>query len=150
MTSVRKAQSLAVILSLLLSGAPAALAQQNGAIAGVAPSGAAGGSVVVKDVAGNVVVSQPLSANGSFTFASLAPGSYTVEVLNAQASVVAKTKTVTVLSGQTQSVFGASAAAGGGGLGTTGWVLIGAAGIGLATTAIVVATNDDEPASPSR
>ena len=45
----------------------------------------------------------------------------------------------------------AAAAAGGGkGIGTTGWILIGAAAVGI-TTAIVIATNGDEGnASPSR
>ena len=70
------------------------------------------------------------------------------------ARLLATSRGISFASGATaKALFDATrvpaAAVAGGGLGTTGWILIGAAAVGI-TTAIVIATNDDQGvASPS-
>jgi len=113
--------------------------------------------VQVRDSAGRLVASGTTNSAGSFSFAGLNPGTYTIEILDAAGSIVGTSAAVAVGAGATAAVTvtaaaaGAIAAAAGGGmslfgLGTIATVaVIGAAG--AATIVAVQATRDDASAS---
>ena len=93
--------------------------------------------------------------DGKFAFRDVVPGQYVVVLQDGAGQALATSQGISFASGATtKALFDATripaaAVAGGGGLGTTGWILIGAAAVGI-TTAIVIATDDDQGvASPS-
>jgi len=156
---MRRALSLILVAGLALAGLPS-LAQDFGpnTIWGEVPAGVAANAAnaVLQDTAGRVVATVPVTG-GKFTFLKVAPGEYVVVVQDGAAKLLATSHGISFASGATSKALfdetrvpAAAATGGGGGLGTTGKILIGAAVVGL-TTAIVIATGDDEgTASPSR
>jgi hypothetical protein len=154
---MRRALSLILIAGLALAGLPA-LAQDFGpnTIWGEVPAGVAGNAAnaVLQDTGGRVVATVPV-IDGKFAFRDVVPGQYVVVLQDGAGQVLATSQGISFASGATvKALFDAvrvpAAAVAGGGLGTTGWILIGAAAVGI-TTAIVLLTNDDQgTASPSR
>ena len=112
--------------------------------------------VQVRAANGEIAVTGTTNSAGSFSFAGLNPGTYTVEILDAAGNIVGTSASVAVTAGATAAVTvtaaaaGAIAAAAGGGLslfglGTIATVaVIGAAG--AATIIAVQATSDDAQA----
>jgi hypothetical protein len=156
---------------LAFAGAPARAAQGlPNSISGTVPGGVEGvASAVLQDAAGRSLAVVPL-ADGRFVFRNVAPGDYFVALFGASGQRIARSCSLAVATGaQRETSFdclapaeappagpaapapaSAAAVAGRGGMGTTGWVLVGAALVGI-TTAVVIATNGDEgPASPTR
>ena len=154
---MRRALSLILIAGLSLAGLPA-LAQDFGpnTIWGEVPASVSGNAAnaVLQDASGRVVASVPV-VDGKFAFRDVIPGQYVVVVQDGAGNTLATSLGVSFASGATaKAIFEATKAAAavvaGGGIGTTGWILIGAAAVGI-TTAIVIATDDDEGnASPSQ
>ena len=156
---MRRALSLILVTGLALAGLPG-LAQDFGpnTIWGEVPAGVAANAAnaVLQDTAGRVVATVPVTG-GKFTFLNVAPGEYVVVVQDGAAKLLATSHGISFASGATSKALfdetrvpAAAVSGGGGGLGTTGKILIGAAVVGI-TTAIVIATGDDEgTASPSR
>ena len=156
---MRRALSLILVTGLALAGLPG-LAQDFGpnTIWGEVPAGVAANAAnaVLQDTAGRVVATVPVTG-GKFTFLKVAPGEYVVVVQDGAAKLLATSHGISFASGATSKALfdatrvpAAAVTSGGGGLGTTGKILIGAAVVGI-TTAIVIATGDDEgTASPSR
>jgi hypothetical protein len=124
-------------------------------------------NAILLDGAGNTLSMVPV-VDGKFAFRDLPPGQYSVALRAAAGREVARSLPVDLAAGEEQeAVFSGDKAAaavpppasapatapattGGGGLGRTGWILIGAAAVGI-TTAVIIATDDDEGvASPSR
>jgi hypothetical protein len=123
-------------------------------------------NAILLDAAGNTLSMVPI-VDGKFAFRDLPPGQYAVALRAAAGREVARSLPVDLAAGdEKEAVFSGDKAAAavpppasapatppattGGGLGRTGWILIGAAAVGI-TTAVVIATNDDEGvASPSR
>ena len=153
---MRRALSLILIAGLALAGLPA-LAQDFGpnTIWGEVPQGVVGNAAnaALQDTGGRVVATVPV-IDGKFAFLNVPPGEYLVVVQDGAAKLLATSRGISFASGATvKALFDAvrvpAAAVAGGGLGTTGWILIGAAAVGI-TTAIVLSTNDDQGvASPS-
>ena len=158
---MRRAFAIVTILALALSAVPVAFAQQTGGVEGVAQNAAnqplANHTVQLRNTqTGQLAATGTTNAAGQFTFTSIAPGNYVVEIVNAAGQIIG-TATVTVAAGAVASItvaasaVGALGAAGGGfslfGLGTAAslGVIAGAAAI---TVTAVVAAQDD--ASPSR
>jgi hypothetical protein len=156
---MRRALSLILIAGLALTGLPA-LAQDFGpnTIWGEVPAGVSGNAAnaILQDAGGRVLASVPV-IDGKFAFRDVIPGQYVVVLQDGAGKALATSQGISFASGATtKALFDATrvpaaAVTGGGGkgLGTTGWILIGAAAVGI-TTAIVIATNNDEGvASPS-
>ena len=154
---MRRALSLILIAGLTLAGLPA-LAQDFGpnTIWGEVPAEVAGNAAnaVLQDTTGRIVATVPV-VGGKFAFRDVVPGQYVVVVQDGAGKALATSQGISFASGATtKALFDATripaaVVAGGGGLGTTGWILIGAAAVGI-TTAIVIATDDDQGvASPS-
>lgn len=157
---MKKALSLVLVAGLVLVGVPVG-AQGFGpnTVWGVAPAGAeSAANAVLLDATGKTLASVPL-VGGKFAFREVAAGQYTVLLQTAAGQEIARSLPVTIASGaEAEALFSrdmaaaAAPAAAAGGIGTTGWILIGAAAVGI-TTAIVIATNNDEDqnvASPIR
>jgi hypothetical protein len=157
---MKKALSLVLAAGLALAGVPVG-AQGFGpnTVWGVAPGGASSAvNALLLDATGKTLATVPV-VDGKFAFRDVGAGQYTVLLQNAAGQELARSLPVTIASGaEAQALFSADRAvaaaavpaAAGGGIGTTGWILIGAAAVGI-TTAIVIATNDDEGvASESR
>jgi len=117
-----------------------------------------GARVQVRASNGQLAASGTTNSAGSFSFAGLNPGTYTIEVLDAAGNIVGASTAVVVITGSTAhltvtaAAAGAIAAAAGGGLSLFGLGTIGTvAVVGAATAATIVgvqATRRD--ASPSR
>ena len=156
---MKKALSLILAAALVLVGVPGS-AQVFGpdTIWGVVPTGAtSAANAVLQDSTGLTVTTVPV-VDGRFAFRNVVPGQYSVVLQSATGQELARSLPVVVLSGaEVEALFGTDRVAAvvpppaGGGLGTTGWILIGAAAVGIGS-AIVILANDDEPgvASPSR
>jgi len=154
--ALRKTVALALVAGLALMGAPS-MAQTYGpnTVWGEVPSGAsAAATAVLLDNSGNTIGTAPV-VGGKFSFENVQPGQYVVVLTDAASAELARSRVAQMVSGGVvkalfDSTRPVAAATGGGGLGTTGWVLIGAGAVGLGTI-IYFATNDDEgAASPSR
>jgi hypothetical protein len=159
---MKKALSLILAAGLVLVGVPGGAAMFGpNTVWGVVPEGAeAAVNAVLLDSTGRPVTMLPV-VDGRFAFRDLPPGQYTVALQLATGQELARSLPVDLASGSemevvfsTQTVPAAVVpppASTGGGIGTTGWILIGAAAVGI-TTAIVIATNGNETnvASPSR
>jgi hypothetical protein len=166
--NMRKTFALALTVAVAAFGAPlgvlaaAPAGQATGSVTGVAKDAAQKAlpkvKVQVRGANGQLAASGTTNATGAFTVPGLAPGSYTIEVLDAAGNIVGTSTAVTITAGSvatvtvTAAAAGAIAAAAGGGvsilgLGTLGSVaVIGAAG--AATIGAIAATRND--ASPSR
>jgi hypothetical protein len=165
--AMKKALSLILVVGLALAGVPAG-AEVFGpnTVWGVAPQAAASAAnAVLRDATGKTVAMVPV-VDGKFAFRDLPAGQYVVALQTATGEELARSLAVNLDSGgEVEALFGRDTAAAavppgstapvveastGGGLGTTAWILIGAAAVGI-TTVVLVATNEDEgAASPSR
>jgi len=173
---MRKTFALALTFAVALIGTPvgvfAAAAKpvkaqqtqttQTGSLSGTAKDSKQkelpGVKVQVRDRNGALVATGTTNGSGAFSFAGLAPGTYTIEIVDAAGNIVGTSAAVTLAAGGTATVTvtaaaaGAIAAGGGGGVGLFGLGTLGTvAVIGGAATAGIVAyevTKDD--ASPSR
>ena len=142
---MRRALSLILIAGLALAGLPA-LAQDFGpnTIWGEVPAGVAGNAAnaVLQDTGGRVVATVPV-IDGKFAFLNVAPGEYVVVVQDG-AGEAARHEPRHLLRerghrrrrSSTRPASRPRPSPRRGGLGTTGWILIGAAAVGI-TTAIV-------------
>jgi len=154
---LRRTMVWTLVAGLALAGVPA-MAQASfspDTLWGEAPSWAASASnAVLLDQNFNVVATVPL-VGGQFAFENVVPGQYWVVLNDATGVELARSRTAQMsLGAVVKALFDenpvAAAAVGGGGFGTTAWILtgIGLAGIG---TIIYFATNDDDNvASESR
>ncbi|MEO8076337.1 MAG: carboxypeptidase regulatory-like domain-containing protein [Acidobacteriota bacterium] len=114
--------------------------------------------VQVRDRSGALVATGTTNGAGSFTFAGLAPGTYTIEVVSATGTLVGVSPAVALVAGSTATVTvtaaaaGAIAAASGGGLSLFGLGTIGTVALvgGAATAAIVGYQVTKGDVSPSR
>lgn len=154
---MKKVLNLILIAGIALAGLPAGAQDfAPNTIWGEVPQGIVSNAAnaVLQDASGQVVATV-LVIDGKFTFRDVVPGQYLVVVQDGAGTVLATSRGVSFTSGAvSKALFDAirvpAAAVAGGGLGTTAWILIGAAAVGI-TTAILIATNDDEgTASPSR
>jgi hypothetical protein len=160
-------KSFAAVLTLVTAtmGMPVGIAAQGqttgavqGSAKGAAQQNLPGVRVQVRMPNGQLAATGTTNAQGSFSFAGLNPGTYTIEILDAAGNIVGTSASVAVTAGATatvtvtSAVAGAIAAAAGGGLsllglGTVGTVAV-LGGAAALTTVAVVATKKD--ASPSR
>jgi hypothetical protein len=147
--------ALAVVLAV--SGSTSVLAQQGGAVTGVAQSAdkapLSNFRVHVRNAnTGELAGSTTSNQAGQFSFSSLQPGNYVIEIVDAAGKVVGLSPSISVAAGATVTVtVGATAAgalaagAGGGlsllGLGPLASVAVAGAASAAAVTA-VVATRD--------
>jgi len=125
---------------------------------GEVPSGAAANAAnaVLQDAGGRVISTVPI-VDGKFAFRDLTAGDYVVLIQDGAGKTLAQSQLTNLATGAVaRALFAATTrvpaavAGGGGGLGTTGWVILGAAAVGI-TTAVIVATNGNQgTASPSR
>jgi hypothetical protein len=156
---MRRALSLVLVAGLALAGLPA-LAQDFGpnTIWGEVPSGVSGNAAnaVLQDAAGRVVATVPV-IDGKFAFRDVAPGEYVVVLQDGAGRALATSQGVSFASGATaKAIFdatrlpAAAVPAGGGGIGTTGLILIGAAAVGIGTSIVVLSNDNDGNPSPSR
>lgn len=156
---MKKVLNLILIAGLALAGLPAGAQDfAPNTIWGEVPQGVVSNAVnaVLQDASVRVVATV-LVIDGKFTFRDVVPGQYVVVVQDGAGTVLATSRGVSFTSGAVSKALfdairvpAAAVAGGGGGLGTTAWILIGAAAVGI-TTVILIATNDDEgTASPSR
>jgi len=156
--------ALAAIPSRLYAAVTPAGRQEQGSIQGVARGAnkttLPNYTVNVRNATTGVLVDSTTSTEtGTFTFASLQPGNYIVEIVDAAGKVVGLSSSVAVTAGSTVAVtvtastVGAIAAATGGGFGLLGLgtaasiAVIGAAG---AATALVAVQATGNNASPSK
>ena len=149
---------IAVVLASLLVFAStprtSAAAKSTGTITGVARSTAGqplgGHSVRVRSVrTGDVVATATTSANGSFVVASLDPGSYVVEIVDAAGRIVGTSAIATVVEGSIASLVVTAASTELVGGVATALIVTLVAASAAAAIGIVVATTGDE-ASPSQ
>lgn len=156
---MRRALSLVLVAGLALAGLPA-LAQDFGpnTIWGEVPSGVSGNAAnaVLQDAAGRVVATVPV-IDGKFAFRDVAPGEYVVVLQDGAGRALATSQGVSFASGATaKAIFdatrlpAAAVPASGGGIGTTGLILIGAAAVGIGTSIVVLSNDNDGNPSPSR
>ena len=136
--------------------------QTTGGLQGVAKDAAqqnlSGIKVQVRGPNGQLAATGTTTSSGSFSFAGLNPGSYTIEIVDAAGNIVGTSAAITVTAGATATVTvtaaaaGAIAAAAGGGVSLFGLGAIGTVavvgGAAAATIATVVTTQSN--ASPSR
>ncbi len=165
---MRKVFVLALTFVVAAIGAPGRLfaapagQQTSGGIQGVAKNAQlqnlSGVRVQVRGSNGQLVATGTTNASGSFSFAGLDPGLYTIEILDAAGNIVGTSAAVSVTGGSvatvtvTSAAAGAIAAAEGGGVGLFGLGTIGTVAVLGAAAAVTIiaiqATKDD--ASPSR
>jgi len=164
---MKKATSLFLALGLALAGLPVGAAQGlPDSISGKVPAGIEGvANAVLQDASGKNLSMVPVT-DGKFTFRNIAPGEYYVALFGLGGQRIARSCSVALAVGtQRETSFDCptpaaappaapaaapAATAAKGGIGRTGWILIGAGAVGV-TTAIVIATNNDEgAASPIR
>jgi hypothetical protein len=145
---IKKAFSLFVAVGLALGGVTVG-AQTPNSISGTVPQGAKNAAnAILMDSAGNNLSMMPI-AEGRFGFRDLAPGKYVVALFTASGQQIERSCPLDLTSGSAlQTSWDCQPVAGF--ISTTGWILMGAAAAGI-TTAVVIATDDDEgPASPIR
>jgi hypothetical protein len=141
---------------------PAGQSTQGGTLAGIARDASqkvlSGVVVQVRDRNGALVATSTTVGNGGFSFAGLAPGSYTLELVDAAGNIIGTSAAVSVVAGGTALVtvtataVGTIAAAAGGGLALLGLGTVGTAALigGAAAAGIVGYTVSKKDASPSR
>lgn len=161
---VRKALSLILAAGLALSAVPGG-AEVFGpdTVWGSVPSYVTdAANAVLLDPAGRTLLTVPIF-EGKFAFRNLSPGQYTVALQSGSGRELARSLVADLPAGlEAEAVFdrdrlpaavppsdAAPVVTTGGGLGTTGWILIGAAAVGI-TTGIVIAAQNENVASPSR
>ena len=154
---MRKSFAVVMVAVLAMSGSTSIVAQGNGALTGVAQSADKAPlpnfRVHIRNAnTGELAGSTTSNQAGQFSFATLQPGNYVVEIVDAAGKVVGLSSSVSVAAGATvtvtvgASVAGALAAGAGGGLSLLGLgplasVAVAGAASAAAVTA-VVATRD--------
>ena len=165
---MKKALSLTLAAGLVLAGVPPAGAAVFGpnTIWGSAPlSASTASNAVLLDATGRIATMVPV-VDGKFAFRDLPAGRYFVALQTGTGQELARSLPVDLPSGgELEALFGRdtvaaavppgstaplATSAAGGGLGTTGWILIGAAAVGITTAVVILANDDDGVASPSR
>jgi hypothetical protein len=165
---MKKAISLLMAVGLALAGVPVAAQELPNSITGTVPGGLEGVANAVLQDASEKALSMAPVTEGKFVFRNVTPGDYYVGLYTVSGQRIARSCALSLASGATRETSfdcpvpaaappAAPAAAtpvattaAGGGIGTTAWILIGAAAVGI-TTAVVIATDEDEgPASPVR
>lgn len=160
---VRKATSLILAAGLVVSAVPGG-AEVFGpnTVWGSVPSYVTdAANALLLDGAGRTLLTVPIF-EGKFAFRNISPGQYTVALQSGQGRELARSLLVDLPAGlEAEAVFdrdrlpaavppsSAPPVTTGGGLGATGWILIGAAAVGI-TTGIVIAAQNENVASPSR
>jgi hypothetical protein len=160
---VRKATSLILVAGLVLSAVPGG-AQVFGpdTVWGSVPSYASdAANAVLLDPAGRTLLTVPIF-EGRFAFRNASPGQYTVVLQSGSGRELARSLVVDLAAGlEAEAIFdrdrlpaaippsSTPPVTTGGGLGTTGWILIGAAAVGI-TGAIIIVARNENVASPSR
>jgi hypothetical protein len=161
---MKKAVSLFVAAGLALAGIPVGAQDLPNSIKGSIPAGVEGvANAILQDTSGKDISAVPVTG-GKFTFRNVPPGEYYVGLYGASGQRIVRSCAVALASGAARETSfdclapAAAAApattptatAARGGIGTTGWIVMGAAAVGF-TTAVVIATNEDEGvASASR
>jgi hypothetical protein len=164
--TMKKAIRLILAAGLVLAGVPggAEMFGPNTVWGSAPPSASAATNAVLLDVTGKSGAMVPV-IDSRFAFRDVPAGHYVVSLQIGTGQELARSLQVDLGSGsEVEALFArgnagaavppgstAPAAATGGGLGTTGWIIIGAAAVGI-TTAVILATNDNDTnvASPSR
>lgn len=154
---LRKTLALILVGGLAALGTPlSAQSYAPNTLWGEVPAGASSAANArLLDPSGNTIATAPV-VGGKFAFENVHPGQYVVVLEDAASASLARSLAAQMASGGVvKAIFDTSsvppaAVTSGGGVGTTGWILIGAGVAGI-TTAIVVASGDDDGAvSPSR
>ena len=154
---MRKSFAVVLMVVVATTGSTPILAQGQGSLSGVAQSADKAPlpnyRVHVRNAnTGELAGSTTSNQAGQFTFTSLQPGSYVVEIVDAAGKVVGLSPSLTVAAGATVTVTvgataaGALAAAGGGGLSLLGLgplasVAVAGAASAAAVTAVVATRN---------
>lgn len=165
----KKAVSFALAAGLSLAGIPVGAQGLPNSISGTVPGGVEGvANAVLLDASGKTLSMVPLT-EGTFVFRNVAAGEYSVALYSASGQRIARSCAVSLASGDARetafdcpapaaapppaapaattatatTATDAAAAATGRGISTTRWILMGAAAVGI-TTAVVIATDDDE------
>jgi hypothetical protein len=159
---MKKAVRLFLAVGLALGGLPVGAQDLPDSITGSVPGGIEGvANAVLLDASGKTISMVPVT-EGKFAFRSVAPGEYYVGLYSASGQRIARSCAVSLATGAAREVSfdcptpaappaaaptatptAPTTAAAGGGIGRTGWIVIGAAAVGI-TTAVVIATNEDE------
>jgi hypothetical protein len=163
---MKKALSLILSVGLVLVGVPGG-AEMFGpnTVWGAAPQGASSATnAVLLDATGKTLTMAPV-VDGRFAFRDLPAGQYVVALRTATGQELARSLAVDLRSGgEVEALFGRDTVGAavppgstapatvttGGGLGTTAWILIGAAAVGITTVVVVATNNDTNMASGSR
>ena len=153
---------ISIFLAVGLAAMAVPLAAQDYApdtIWGDVPAGVANAAkAVLQDSGGRVIATVPV-VNGKFVFLKVPPGPYNVVLQDGAGKGLATSHAISfATAGTVKAQFDVSRVAGavtsggggGGGLSTTAWVLIGAAGLGIATAIVIASNNDEGNASPTR
>jgi hypothetical protein len=153
---LRKCLAATLSMGLALAGVPLAAQDYSpNTVWGEAPASATQAAfAVLQDMSGNVVQTVPVAA-GMFAFEKVIPGEYTVVLRDAAQSELARSLPAQMTADAVvKAIFASKKPAAyvpsKGGIGTTGWVLIGAGAAGVATTIVVLTNNEEGAASPSR
>ena len=111
---------------------------------------------VLTDASGYVAAEVPVT-EGRFAFPDVRPGLYYVVLLDAARATLARSHPAQMTADAVvRAVFGDDPAAAAlltssdGGIGTTGWVLMGIGAAGLVTALVLTGKDDEGAASPSR
>lgn len=156
---MKKAFGLFLATGLAIAGIPVGAQDLPNSIKGSVPAGIEGVANAVLQDASDKTISMAPVTEGKFTFRNVAPGDYFVGLYSASGQRITRSCALSLASGASRETSfdcptpaaaaaptaapAAATTASGGGLGRTGWILIGAAAVGI-TTAVVIATNEDE------
>jgi hypothetical protein len=149
-----------VVPNVSVFAAPARAGQPTGVVSGAARSADGptlpGITVRLRNVESGQLFGETTSAaDGQFSFASIVPGNYVVELVNASGEVLGASAPISLseaamtVSGLTVRSFALGAANRGGGFLLSTWGIVTIAAIGAGVLGIVVATNKDD-ASPAK
>jgi hypothetical protein len=151
-----KAFGLFLAAALALAGFPVGAQDLPNSLKGSVPAGIEGVANAVLQDASDKTISMVPVVDGRFAFRNVAPGEYSVGLYSASGQRVARSCPVTLATGAAREASfdcpvpaaaaptaTTSTAVARGGIGTAGWIVIGAAAVGI-TTAVVIATNKDE------
>jgi hypothetical protein len=163
---MKKAFSFVVAVGLALAGIPVGAQDLPNSIKGSVPAGIEGvANAVLQDASGKNLSMVPVT-DGKFTFRNVAAGEYYVGLFSVSGQRIARSCSLTLAIGAAKetsfdcpvpvaavpppTAAATTTAVAHSGIGRTGWIVIGAAAVGI-TTAVVIATNNDEGvASPVR
>ncbi|HSD29202.1 MAG TPA: hypothetical protein VLL75_18010, partial [Vicinamibacteria bacterium] len=144
----KKAVSLFLAVGLALVGIPGGAQDLPNSVNGTVPGGVEGvANAVLQDPPGKTVSMAPVT-EGRFVFRNVAPGDYYVGLVTASGQQIARSCALSLVSGAARETSfdcatpaapppaapaATAPAATGGGIGTTAWILMGAAAVGFTT-----------------